>query len=53
MDLKENQRGFVQDFKFPYKVDKKGPRGTSIGSWLDIDKHYAWVTDTETVLKNL
>ena len=28
----------MQDFKFPYKVDKKGPKGISIKSWLDKEK---------------
>ena len=28
----------MPDFKFPYKIDKNGPRGISVGSWLDIDK---------------
>lgn len=25
----------MQDFKFPYKIDKNGPRGISVESWLD------------------
>jgi nicotinamidase-related amidase len=28
----------MQDFKFPYKLDKDGPRGISVESWLDKEK---------------